>query len=285
MASISSGTTLETIQSQDAGLDTPVMASSLFRQALILAALQSNNATLATSLIQSNPLAPPPREQCLFTMSHPSLPEVRDIPAGVHAALVNTGWEDASNTMFHIAARCPIAEDGIGLFNVLRNAGLDAWTTNSHYKRTIPAIALAVGVPAVLQYVRDVYSTTDPVIPDMLISAVEARKSGGVEMITWLLDQGLDINYLRVPGPEPRTDPRDQAERDWALRQRPTSEKKTALHAAAYKGNAEAVQFLLERGADPHLVNGIGQKVDAIARGGGHENVVEVWQKWLDAKL
>ena len=48
--------TFETIQSLDAGLDMPVLSSSLFRQALIITAKQYENFSLAIDLIQKVPL-------------------------------------------------------------------------------------------------------------------------------------------------------------------------------------------------------------------------------------
>lgn len=281
MSCIYPNAAFESVQSRVTNLDTPVMTSALFRQALTIAAIQSDNAELAIGLIQQNPHVQPSPDDCVFTWSmSPRMVDSRDIPAGVHAALVKAGWEQPSQTLLTHAANCPDGEGGLALFSALRGAGYEDWMSDSWCKEDLPDRALHLGSPRILRYLWDVYSINEYFESNLLIKAVESRQSGGVEMINWLLEQGLDVNYMRIPlHPDPEirgVDPRDRAERDWAYRHRPWSSKKTALHAAAWKGNMEAARFLLERGANPHMQNGLGQTADIIARGGGYEDLANL---------
>lgn len=209
----------------------------------------------------------------------------RDIPARVHAALVEAGWEQPSNDLINRAAYSSDAESGMALFSALKGAGDDDWMTNELYKQNLPERALRLGAPRVFQYLRDLYTISEPLEANMIIQAVESRQSGVVEVISWLLDQGLDVNFLQIPlHPDPDTravDPRDKAEQPWKYSERPWSSKKTALHAAAWKGNADAVHFRLERGANPHTKNGLGKPADIIARSGGYEESAEMVERIL----
>lgn len=275
--------TIDSVQEADASLETPVMGSVLFRQALFATALKTRNFRLAIDLIQRDPLDPPPPDQCIFKIWYSPLKDHREIPAGVHAAVVTAGWEEPSDQLAWIAAASPEPEEGIALFNALKGAGYDSWLTNRQMKNSFPGIALALSGPSLFQYLRDVYSITKPLTPNMLIQVAEARKSGGVEMLSWLLEQGLDINFMRVPDRPDRDfsgmDPRERAEQEMAYHQRPWSDEKTALHAAAWMGNVDAVRFLLEQGADPRMENGIGQTADVIARAGGHEEIANLVER------
>jgi hypothetical protein len=193
----------------------------------------------------------------------------------VYAALVEAGWAIPSNSMVIKAACSHDAEAGITLLNTLKGAGYDEWLRNPAYKYALPLMALVLSTPSLLQYLRDAFDVSTPPEPNMIILAVEGRESGGVEMLTWLLGHGLDVNFRRPVGPPP-SDPRERAEQEMANRANGISDQKTALHAAAWQGNAEAVKFLLEQGANPLIQDGKGQTAEAIARRRGWEEVADM---------
>ncbi|SPQ23414.1 49c22cb9-5628-4943-804e-7c10fbec3dec [Thermothielavioides terrestris] len=53
-------------------------------------------------------------------------------------------------------------------------------------------------------------------------------------------------------------------------------ERGTPLHKAATIGNAEAVRFLLDRGADPRIPNSKGRTALECAERAGHKEIVEI---------
>ncbi|KAI1452067.1 hypothetical protein F4805DRAFT_448821 [Annulohypoxylon moriforme] len=247
-----------TVASQDIELilaadNQNVLASPLFRQALIVTALQSGNEALARDVINHTPANPPPPETCLFRMRGSSLQDADDISAGMWVALIEKGWALPSRGHDMKAAASPNGPDGVALLKTIIAAGWDMHA-NPLFKESFPTMALVHGEPEVLEYLFNLCSVTPT--NDMLIKAIELRKTGGVGNLRWLLDKyHLDVNYVRQGGSPynrrpPISDPRERAEWDWARRQAgPVAEPKTALHAAEIRGNTEAYEFLLSRGA------------------------------------
>jgi len=230
-----------------------VLASPLFRQALIVTALQSGHEPLVRALIRHAPTTPPPPETCVFQMRLSSLIDEEGISAGVWAALVATGWALPSSKLALWAASANNGPDGVALLNAIVAAGFDMHA-NPMFKETLPSMALVTGEPEVLEYLFDLYSVTGT--NDMLIQALEFRDNGGVGILGWLLDTyELDVNYMRqgespFDTPPEAGDPRDRSEREYAMSQAGTRQKpRTALSAAAIRGNNEAYEFLLGRGA------------------------------------
>ncbi len=276
-----------------------ILESPLFRQALVTTAIRSNHPSLARDLVRESPSQPPPPDQCVFSVRYSSLVDDEDIPSGVWAALVAAEWARPSHTLASLAVTSGNGADGVALLDALRAAGFD-FHGNPVYRQMLPDLALACGVPEVLRHVWDLYSDSDPAAAappprlhnDMLTIAVEARPAGGVEMLRWLLSHGLDVNYVRDPadttrpsfvrdpGDEDRpghvNDPREAAEQWYGRQQSRISSRKTALHAAAWKGNAEAVEFLLQHGALANSEDGFGQTARQIAERNGHERVVQL---------
>ncbi|KAI0887778.1 uncharacterized protein GGS22DRAFT_185157 [Annulohypoxylon maeteangense] len=241
---------IEAIETLD---DQNVLASPFFRQAFIVTALQTGNESLIRDLVNHAPVAPPPPETCMFKMQRASLEDAEGISAGTWAALIKTRWALPTRRHSLWAAGSSNGADGVALLNAVVAAGWDMHA-NPISKKTVPAMALTHGEPEVLEYLFDLYS----VVPtdDMLIQAVELRKTGGVGNLRLLLDKyHLDVNYVRQgfglgDRPPPITDPRERAEWEWARRQAGSKRKpKTALEAAEIRGDTEAYEFLLARGA------------------------------------
>lgn len=182
-----------------------------------------------------------------------SLVDKQGISAGVWAALVAMGWALPSRKLVLYAAPATNGTDGVALLNAIVAAGFDLHA-NPLFKQILPVLALTTGEPEVLEYLFDIYSITPT--DDMLLQTLEHRQKGGVEVLRWLLDTyQLDVNHVRQgSGPlytSPQAgDPRDRAEREYAMRQAGTPQApRTALQAAALRHNNEAYEFLLERGA------------------------------------
>ena len=81
---------------------------------------------------------------------------------------------------------------------------------------------------------------------------MNAAENGDVESAKRLLDQGADVN------------------------EHVTALKWTALHVAAWKGQAEVARLLIRRGADVDAVTGANQTALQLARVYGKENVAAV---------
>lgn len=259
-----------------------VFESPLFRQVLVVTAIQSRNARLAEDLLQLGSPDPPPGAHCVFNLRLVRMVENREIPASVQAALLRAGWAEPSERLLLLAPLCPIAKDSISLFEALRSAGYTEWAEDEELKYRLLDLALALSGPEVVRYLWDVCSVPEVFTNHMLVDAVKSRPSGGVEMIAWLLEQGLDVNWLTPPAQKTSNDPRDQAERDYYNNLHPTSDVFTALHGAAFKGNLEATEFLLEHGADPSIEDGLGQLARKIAAHEGHHELVAAFDRYSE---
>ena len=139
-------------------------------------------------------------------------------------------------------------------------------------KALLQNMALSRGSPEMLQRLRQFYGVDKAPTNDMLIQAVEERETGGIPMLEWLLGFGLDINYINdLPSLlERHGNARDAGEAEMILDHLGVSERQTSLHATVHKGNAEAIRYLLARGADPNLKDGKGQTARDIARKKAH---------------
>jgi ankyrin repeat protein len=90
------------------------------------------------------------------------------------------------------------------------------------------------------------------------------RSTDVVTVLGMLLDKGAPLNavmYANHPG-------------SWRMYF--FLERGTPLHKAATIGNAEAVRFLLDRGADPSIPNSKGRKALECAERAGHKEIVEM---------
>jgi hypothetical protein len=97
-----------------------------------------------------------------------------------------------------------------------------------------------------------------------LAAAAAAGGTANLPLMELLLQHGADVN-ARV------TDTKTYSMR--IARSPSATEGQTALHAAAQSGRAEVVKFLLEKGANPEIVDANGKKaidlISSSARGGG----------------
>lgn len=280
MACTSPGNTFDTIKSIDAKLNTPLLPSSFFRQALIATAIRTDNSSLAIELIQKDPVDPPADTHNIFKSRRSSLFDDEDMPASIHAALLTGGWSNPSIKTIFIARTSGDAAGGIALFEAMKAVGFDKWLSDPMLKTNSLLSAIMSSRPAVVEYLWDTLSLDKTVTSDMLITAVEERKTG-TEMLRWLLERGgdgLDVNFKRTPPPR-QLGSLDRAESEMIEKETLVSTTMAPLHAAAYAGNAEAIRFLLERGADPHALNGLGKTAGAIAEKNGHKEVFEILQE------
>ncbi|ETS76428.1 hypothetical protein PFICI_11815 [Pestalotiopsis fici W106-1] len=275
LAATSESARLEDLQSLPGS---EIMGSALFRQALIITAISINNLNLAKELTYDATLPlPPDEQQCVFKMHISPFSTRHRVPECLLVPLINAGWLQASPEYLGQAACSEDAAYGIALFEALQNGGVDLYS-NPIYGEALLRAAVTTSQPELVEYLRARFPL--PLTDDMVIQAVEARNAGGVEMLRYLLDHNLDVNHLRsddILG----SDPRDRAERDYAAGTgpMPISETKTALHAAAAKGNHEAMAYLLERGADKKLKDGLGHTAQDIAEARGLVEALELLKR------
>ncbi|KAK7968738.1 hypothetical protein PG988_007811 [Apiospora saccharicola] len=255
-------------------------SSPLFRQALLVTAIKTANLVPARELVYDLPLpAAPMAGQNMFALRTSPLSAPHEIPQGLAAGLIAAGWVEPSPGFLTRAACSEQAADGIALFEVLRQRGVDMHARPLDAE-LLPEAALVTSQPALLRYLAEVYPRFT--LPrDAAIRAVEMRQSGGVEMLRYLLDPlgpNLDVN-LEVRQPAVRTDPRDRAEQEHYYGVSLGGGTKTALRAAAARGNADAVAFLLEKGARKDSRDEQGRSALDIAIASGHSSVVDVLQR------
>ncbi|KAL7941547.1 hypothetical protein V8C42DRAFT_334874 [Trichoderma barbatum] len=143
--------------------------------------------------------------------------------------------------------------------------------------------AIKWGTPEILQHLWDLYQIPESdrhIENHMIVMAVRFRKSGGIRMLEYLLDRGLDIDYRIVTDTDEEVpyegDPLWHTERLMEFHMAPISRRLTALHAAAFQGNAVAVKYTLERGATVDSQDGLGQTARYIANRDSHRTVVDV---------
>jgi hypothetical protein len=87
-----------------------------------------------------------------------------------------------------------------------------------------------------------------------LLSAMKPRGKGGIPVMQYLVDRGIDVNGICPP---------------WG----------TPLHFAVIIGSMEKVEFLLEKGADPTIRNVRDMTPADIAAENGRVDIVEVLSK------
>lgn len=97
------------------------------------------------------------------------------------------------------------------------------------------------------------------------VLAAAAAKTGRIEVVSWLLEQGADVNDIITNA---------------ALITHPCKGNPwPALHAAIESGHLDVVRLLLDRGADPELLDGKGRTAYAVAKAGGDEQMVSLLER------
>lgn len=87
-----------------------------------------------------------------------------------------------------------------------------------------------------------------------------AAESGRLELVSWLLDQGADVNDVIT----------NSGLIDHPCKGHPWP----ALHAAIEHGHADVVRLLLARGADPKLLDQQGRTAHKVAKAVGRESLL-----------
>ncbi len=127
------------------------------------------------------------------------------------------------------------------------------------------SVAVRTSAPDLLQELLD--HSGDVQKGEVLQYALD-RKTDVIPVLGMLLDRGAPIDavmYEEHPGSF-------QLNFMW--------ERPTPLCKAAAIGNAEAVRFLLERGADPSVQNAKGRTALECAERKGHQEIVEILTQW-----
>ncbi len=98
---------------------------------------------------------------------------------------------------------------------------------------------------------------------ELLQHAVD-RAADTIEVLGMLLDRGAPLNQTMYQN------------HLQSLNMFPFLPLGTPLHAAASKGRADVVQYLLRRGADPTILKSKGQTAEACAEKKGHDKVAGI---------
>jgi len=179
----------------------------------------------------------------------------------VFQALLDAGW-DPNWRLSHAGSAITraVIEDDVALVDFLLKHGSDpteAECDQTHSMLATAAIFWSTGVVGRLLAHG---------LPVKQSGALEAASYyGKVEMIGYLLDHGSDIDEI--------------TDNDWTSASEREAGLGSALHTAAVRGQKEAVQLLLERGADRAMKDTKGKTAMQKARENGHSEIVELLGK------
>lgn len=248
--------------------DISVFSNSFLLQIALLVAIYYENNALAKALADMGP--PPPR--CIF---HLRLGSIRGEYTPPHAIdrevlghLIRQGWAVPDQAAVFYAVQSPDALSGIHLFEAIASSGFDL--TNPVYRTALPQLTAAAGESQMLQHILTHFSISRP-NNDLILMAVSERKSGGVDMLHYLMNQAINVNYTKASNaPRPGWsstageggygDPRARAEMEYAQSTSGYSVgSDTALHLAAQNGNVDATRVLLDRGARKDIRDAAGR--------------------------
>jgi hypothetical protein len=259
-----------------------VFSNPFLLQIILLVAINYKNNTLAKTLADIGP--PPPR--CIFHFELCSLREYTPphaINREVLAHLVRQGWAIPDQKAIIYAVQSPDASSGIELFRAIVGSGFDL--SKNDYATSLPNLAAASGELQMLQHILSHFSIRRP-NDNLILTAVKSRSSGGADMLRYLMNQGISVNYYK-PGSSWASsptdpydgygDPRARAEAEYAAGF--SGYRKgfdTALHLAAQNGNVEAVRVLLDRGARKSMLDGAGRTPFQRAQQANREKVLDM---------
>lgn len=261
-----------------------VFSNPFLLQITLLIAIFYENNTLASALAGIGP--PPPH--CIFHLITGSIrgkysPPSLAIDQGVLAQLIRRGWAipDSSALVYAVQSLNPVT--GIDLFRAIASFGFDM--EDDTYRTMLPILAASSSEPEMLQQVLASFSIPRP-DPDLILIAVSERKSGGADMLRYLMNQGIDVNHSKASATlrsyttgyagynwSPTAacggygDPRARAEAEYALSTAGYTTSAsgysvgsdTALHLACQNGNLDAVRVLLDRGARKDVKDAAGR--------------------------
>ncbi|UKZ56964.1 hypothetical protein TrVGV298_010812 [Trichoderma virens] len=215
-----------------------ILASPLFRQAMLFIAITTDNTPLALDILELGPFTIPSEDLWILherSRGWSSDDKIKKIPNVVWASVIRHGL---ATPTFGLVIEAVLSDDSAGSIAMLSAI----WEVNPELMRPSGSV-------------------------DLCESSIEG-------------DRGLDINYRTVTDSDEEVpwqgDPIFHSERLYAFHLAPISRRLTALHAAAFRGNAVAVKYLLERGAKVDSQDGLGQTAKYIANRDGHRAVVEV---------
>ncbi|KAI1354383.1 hypothetical protein F5Y01DRAFT_273968 [Xylaria sp. FL0043] len=255
-------------------------------QVVIMAALRQGLPDLATDILLATP--EPPKES-LFNLLRSEVCPVdllnlrtfEQFPIAFWTAAVKARWIMPSPELARLAAET--GPPGAPLLRaLLDDPALDLTLTTHHlqvYELLLIYVAEKHDDPSLL---RDTLARLPPdtkLEPWLLRTVVQDRSQGGVEMLAALLDhrdsdgRGLNINY-RDKKRVSRAVLMDAWSGDWWYQ-----ESLTALHKAAQNGNADAVRFLISRGANVDEPEYNGLTARDLALKAGHHEVVRLFDE------
>ncbi|KAI0449630.1 hypothetical protein F5B21DRAFT_35980 [Xylaria acuta] len=249
----------------------------LHLQVAILAALCREMPTLAVEVLSANP-PPAPPEQSLFNLLDSAVCPVGPFgrsafdkfPVDFWTAAVKAGWVAPSPSLAVIAAE--VGPHGGPLLRALLDADLDVTLVLEGVLLYDRLLYRVVKKQDDLSLLRDIIARVPrkKVDPGLLSVVVSEREDSGVEMLTMLLDHGLNINY-RDKKRVSLSDQHDPWAGDYWYQV-----SLTALHMAAKKGNKDAVSLLISRGAKVNEPEFYGATARDLALGAGHHEIVEI---------
>ncbi|TGJ81404.1 hypothetical protein E0Z10_g7361 [Xylaria hypoxylon] len=262
----------------DHGLPTTLAAlPSLHLQVVILAALCQEMPTLAVEVLSANP-PPAPPEQSLFNLLDSDVCPVgpfgrgpfMKFPVDFWTAAVKAGWVAPSPSLADLAAG--VGPHGGPLLRALLDTDLDVTLVLDDvplYARLLYDVTEKQDDPSLL---RDIIARVPrkKLDPSLLSTVVSQRENGGVEMLAILLDHGLNINYRNKQRVSLRVQYDAWNGDAWYQL------SLTALHTAAKKGNKDAVNFLISRGAKVNEPEFYGATARDLALRAEHHEVVEI---------
>jgi hypothetical protein len=252
---------MQTVSAIDMAIDMAIeseygisgLESPLLRQVTVLIAAKFEKKDLEKPIIR---FGPAPR-WCLYAMEGSSLFEMLSIDLTISrkwlGETVRHSWVCADKDTVFGAVSCSNAAAGIELFEEIRSKGFDF--SPPLFQRVLPRLAAIKSKPQMLQYILDFFSIKRP--PDSLVlEAVQCRTTGIADTLQYLISRDVDLGWMNPAPYGGWGDPREQAQ----MGHKGKAGRKTALHAAAEKGDVQLVRLLLSHSARSDLKDFLGRK-------------------------
>ncbi|KAH9885351.1 hypothetical protein F4778DRAFT_510462 [Xylariomycetidae sp. FL2044] len=290
--------TFDTIQMLDQINGTSVLTVPVFYQIILAMTLSEGNRDLVRDLVTRNPPAPghemlfgtdnvtghswPETSELIFgesyALSHGMFQGQADNGCEVWALMLRTGWAIPRSYMLAWAASSPSPEAGMELFQILREYGFEV------AQDSVEA-ALHYGDVSMLDYILRLYipDNLDPSLSPInksqahsyLLAAAQSRRDG-VEKLELLYKYGInDFQYVPEIDISTMSDPHPLSE----LELTGSPPFQTPLHAAAVAGNAEVVEWLIEKGAKP-VRDYFDRTPYEVCRDRNHTDAMAIFEKY-----